>query len=250
MKTMKLQKLATTISLSLCLSLPALAADLKTETDKTSYALGASVGNYISGQVYQQLELGAEVNMELLITGFTDALKDKQQLTDEQILDLLNQRAIALNEEREARFAKLAEENLKAGEAFLAENKKKSGVKVTDSGLQYEVLSMGKGKKPNPEDVVTVNYVGKLIDGTVFEDSSKNKAAGRFALMTVIPGWEEGLRLMPEGSKFRFVIPAKLAYGEQAPGVIPPQATLVFEVELVKVEKPGKDSKHPMPGHG
>lgn len=195
---MKLQKLATTISLSLCLSLPALAADLKTETDKTSYALGASVGNYISGQVYQQLELGAEVNMELLITGFTDALKDKQQLTDEQILDLLNQRAIALNEEREARFDKLAEENLKAGEAFLAENKKKSGVKVTDSGLQYEVLSMGKGKKPNPEDVVTVNYVGKLIDGTVFEDSSKNKAAGRFALMTVIPGWEEGLRLMPE----------------------------------------------------
>lgn len=146
---MKLQKLATTISLSLCLSLPALAADLKTETDKTSYALGASVGNYISGQVYQQLELGAEVNMELLITGFTDALKDKQQLTDEQILDLLNQRAIALNEEREARFDKLAEENLKAGEAFLAENKKKSGVKVTDSGLQYEVLSMGKGKKPN-----------------------------------------------------------------------------------------------------
>ncbi len=247
---MKLQKLATTISLSLCLSLSALAADLKTETDKTSYALGASVGNYISGQVYQQLELGAEVNMELLITGFTDALKDKQQLTDEQILDLLNQRAIALNEEREARFDKLAEENLKAGEAFLAENKKKSGVKVTDSGLQYEVLSMGKGKKPNPEDVVTVNYVGKLIDGTVFEDSNKNKAAGRFALMTVIPGWEEGLRLMPEGSKFRFVIPAKLAYGEQAPGVIPPQATLVFEVELVKVEKPGKDSKHPMPGHG
>ncbi|MGL5392985.1 MAG: FKBP-type peptidyl-prolyl cis-trans isomerase, partial [Shewanella sp.] len=139
-------------------------------------------------------------------------------------------------------------ENTKAGEAYLAANKKKSGVKVTDSGLQYEVLSQGTGNKPKPEDVVTVEYVGKLIDGTEFENTVGREEPTRFALMTVIPGWEEGLQLMPVGAKYRFVIPANLAYGDEFVGEIPPQSTLVFEIELKNIEKPSEKKEARMKG--
>ncbi|GMA80629.1 FKBP-type peptidyl-prolyl cis-trans isomerase [Shewanella glacialipiscicola] len=119
--------------------------------------------------------------------------------------------------------------------------------------MQYEVLNQGSGNKPKAEDVVTVEYVGKLIDGTEFENTVGRKEPTRFALMSVIPGWEEGIKLMPKGAKYRFVIPASLAYGAESVGVIPPESTLVFDVELKNIETPSEmkeiKNKSMMPGH-
>lgn len=234
---------------ALFVSLASFAApSIKSDADKASYSIGASVGNYISGQVYTQVELGAEVNVDLVVQGFVDALKKQQQFTDEEVLTYLNQRADELNQMRIANAEKLAADNIKAGEAFMAENKNKAGVTVTESGLQYEVLTQGTGNKPNPEDVVTVEYVGKLIDGTEFESTVGREEPTRFALMTVIPGWEEGLKLMPVGSKYRFVIPANLAYGNEFVGDIPPQSTLIFDIELKNIEKPSEKKAARMMG--
>ena len=123
------------------------------------------------------------------------------------------------------------------GEKFLTENALKEGVKVTESGLQYEVLKMGKGKKPSATDKVKVHYHGTLIDGTVFDSSVERGEPTSFGLNQVIKGWTEGLQLMPVGSKFRFYIPQELGYGAQAAGSIPPYSTLIFEVELLGIEK-------------
>lgn len=212
------------------------AAELKTDLAKESYALGSSVGKYMSNEIYKQLELGAQVDMDVLVEGFVDALKNKSDISEEQVVDLLNKRLAFLNAKREAKVAKIEAENKASGEAFLIENKLKDGVSVTDSGLQYEVLTMGSGNKPKPEDVVTVNFSGKLIDGTEFESTYAQNKPARMAMMTLIPGWQEGLQLMPEGSTFRFTLPAALAYGKEGAGAIPPESTLVFEIELVKVE--------------
>ncbi|MBR0309717.1 MAG: FKBP-type peptidyl-prolyl cis-trans isomerase [Paludibacteraceae bacterium] len=123
------------------------------------------------------------------------------------------------------------------GEKFLAENKLREGVVVTESGLQYEVLKMGKGKKPVVTDKVKVHYHGTLIDGTVFDSSVDRGEPITFALNQVIAGWTEGVQLMPVGSKFKFYIPQQLGYGERAAGSIPPYSTLIFEVELLGIEK-------------
>ncbi|MBP5659234.1 MAG: FKBP-type peptidyl-prolyl cis-trans isomerase [Paludibacteraceae bacterium] len=123
------------------------------------------------------------------------------------------------------------------GEKFLEENKLREGVIVTESGLQYEVLKMGKGKKPAATDRVKVHYHGTLTDGTVFDSSVERGEPIVFGLNQVIPGWTEGVQLMPVGSKFRFYIPQELGYGERAAGSIPPYSTLIFEVELLDIEK-------------
>jgi FKBP-type peptidyl-prolyl cis-trans isomerase len=123
------------------------------------------------------------------------------------------------------------------GEAFLVANKEREGVKVTDSGLQYEVIKMGKGKKPAATDRVKVHYHGTLIDGTVFDSSVERGEPIVFGLNQVIPGWTEGVQLMPVGSKFKFYIPQELGYGAQSAGTIPPYSTLIFEVELLGIEK-------------
>lgn len=128
-------------------------------------------------------------------------------------------------------------ETKEQGEKFLAENKLREGVIVTESGLQYEVLKMGKGKKPAATDRVKVHYHGTLIDGTVFDSSVDRGEPIVFALNQVIPGWTEGVQLMPVGSKFKFYIPQNLGYGERAAGSIPPYSTLIFEVELLSIEK-------------
>ncbi|MBR1564945.1 MAG: FKBP-type peptidyl-prolyl cis-trans isomerase [Paludibacteraceae bacterium] len=123
------------------------------------------------------------------------------------------------------------------GELFLEENKKKEGVITTESGLQYEVLKQGKGKKPAATDKVRVHYHGTLIDGTVFDSSVDRGEPAEFYLNQVIAGWTEGLQLMPEGSKYKFYIPQELGYGSRAAGQIPPFSTLIFEVELLKIVK-------------
>jgi FKBP-type peptidyl-prolyl cis-trans isomerase len=130
-----------------------------------------------------------------------------------------------------------AAENTKKGEEFLAENKKKDGVKVTASGLQYKVIKQGNGPKPKLTDKVKVNYRGTLIDGTEFDSSYKRGTPTEFPLNGVIKGWTEGIQLMPVGSKYEFYIPAELAYGARGPQTVGPNQTLIFEVELLEIVK-------------
>ena len=193
--------------------------------EKLSYALGLIIGNNLKG-----------MNIEGLITGeFTRAVEqvlngDKLEMTEVQAQGLVQE---FLREQQEA-AGKAARE---AGENFLAENAKREGVKVTETGLQYEVLTPALGIKPTPTDTVTCHYEGRLIDGTVFDSSYRRGEPASFPLQGVIRGWTEGLQLMSIGSKFRFFIPFDLAYGAQgAGGSIPPYAALIFDVELLGIE--------------
>ncbi|MBV7316969.1 FKBP-type peptidyl-prolyl cis-trans isomerase [Shewanella sp. NIFS-20-20] len=241
--------LASTIAFTL--SAPAWATDLSTDVNKESYSVGVSVGNYLSNQIYNQTELGAEINIDVMIEGFVDALKNTSDMSEEQVVDYLNKRGEFLNQKRNEEIARISQKHLDDGAAFMANNAKNDKVVTTESGLQYEVLIQGAGELPKPESVVTVNYVGKLIDGTEFESTYMQNKPARFALMSVIEGWQEGLKLMPMGSTYRFTIPAALAYGEDGAGAIPPQATLVFDIELVNVEAPKSEPDlKSMMGHG
>ncbi len=160
------------------------------------------------------------------------------QLTDAEMKDALDQFRKDLMAKMEAKQKSAGDGNKKAGEAFLATNGKKPDVKTTASGLQYRVLKAGKGtKSPKATDTVKVHYHGTLIDGTVFDSSVERGEPISFPLNGVIPGWTEGVQLMKEGDKFQFTIPSKLAYGEQgAGGKIGPNATLIFDVELIAIE--------------
>ena len=193
--------------------------------EKLSYALGLIIGNNLKG-----------MNIEGLITGeFTRAVEqvlngEKLEMTEVQAQGLVQE---FLREQQEA-AGKAARE---AGENFLAENAKREGVKVTETGLQYEALTPALGIKPTPTDTVTCHYEGRLIDGTVFDSSYRRGEPASFPLQGVIRGWTEGLQLMSIGSKFRFFIPFDLAYGAQgAGGSIPPYAALIFDVELIGIE--------------
>ena len=193
--------------------------------EKLSYALGLIIGNNLKG-----------MNIEGLITGeFTRAVEqvlngDKLEMTEVQAQGLVQE---FLREQQEV-AGKAARE---AGENFLAENAKREGVKVTETGLQYEVLTPALGIKPTPTDTVTCHYEGRLIDGTVFDSSYRRGEPASFPLQGVIRRWTEGLQLMSIGSKFRFFIPFDLAYGAQgAGGSIPPYAALIFDVELIGIE--------------
>jgi len=145
-----------------------------------------------------------------------------------------------LRAKQAAKSKEEAEKNQKEGDEFLAKNKTKKGVKVTESGLQYEVIKEGSGTKPTKADTVKVDYTGTKIDGTKFDSSVDRGQPATFPLGSVIPGWTEGLQLMTPGSNYKFYVPAKLAYGEHGPPSIGPNATLIFDVKLISVEKPTK----------
>ena len=204
---------------------------LKTQKEKTSYSIGMDIGTNLKRQ---ELDLDAGA----LATGLKDALSGgKTQLTPEQAREILTEFQQELRVKMEARTAKQAEDNKKAGEAFLAENKKKKGVVTLPSGLQYKVLTEGKGLKPKATDTVSTHYRGTLIDGTEFDSSYSRNEPATFPVNGVIPGWVEALQLMPVGSKWQLVIPADLAYGPRGAGqTIGPNATLVFEVELLSIQ--------------
>ena len=197
------------------------------QIDTVSYALGMYFGKMITSSPF------GEIDLAQLRKGFNDVLNEKDVMLDETRLGVIIQTHLMTQQ------AYRALENLKEGEDFLAANKEKEGVVETESGLQYEVLRKGSGATPRIEDVVTVNYTGKLMDGSVFESTYEAKQPARFVVMSIIPGLEEGLKLMKEGAQFRFTIPANLAYGEFGAGQIPPESPLVFELELIKVEKVG-----------
>lgn len=200
--------------------------------DKLSYALGIGIGSQLAG-------MGAK---ELNIDDFAQAIKDV--ISGSQLkVDNVEAQTLVQNffQEQEAKQQAAAAEAGKAakaeGEAFLAENGKKEGIVTLPSGLQYQVLKEGDGKKPSATDQVVCHYEGTLIDGTVFDCSYQRNQPATFGLNQVIPGWTEGVQLMQEGAKYRFFIPYKLAYGERGAGAqIPPFATLVFDVELIEVK--------------
>jgi len=208
---------------------------LKGEKEKLSYALGMDLGKQLRAQA-------VDVDPALFNQGLRDALSaGKTLLTDEEaraaITALQNElkakQAAALAEKTKA----LGEKNKKEGDAFLAANTTKEGVVTLPSGLQYRILKAGDGKKPTLEDTVVCQYRGTLIDGTEFDSSYKRNQPATFPVKGVIKGWTEALQLMPVGSKWELVIPPDLAYGERGAGnVIGPNATLVFEVELVSIQ--------------
>ncbi len=192
--------------------------------DKLSYALGLSMAQNFKGSGIQGIN--ADDFAEALRDVYQDREKkmsyDEAKKVVQEFFTELEANAGAMNE--------------KLGKEYLENNAKKEGVKVTESGLQYLVLKEGDGKKPGPNDVVTVHYTGRLIDGTVFDSSVERGEPATFAVGQVIPGWVEGLQLMSEGAAWRLFIPSNLAYGSHGTGPIQPNSTLIFDVQLIKVE--------------
>jgi len=213
------------------------AITFKSDDEKAAYAIGVSFANYLETSLEKPSELGVNLDKELVLKGIEDSFSGKAGLTEEEIqatLASLDQRVAAKVEEM---AKEKAAATVKAGEEFRAEFEKQEGVKKTESGLLYQVLTPAEGEKPAASDTVEVHYVGTLIDGTKFDSSYDRNQTASFPLDRVIPGWTEGVQLMPVGSKFKFVIPPQLAYGEQDTPTIPANSTLVFEVELVSVNK-------------
>ncbi len=208
------------------------AAVLDTDAQKFGYAIGVDLGKSLQ-PVKQDVDIAA------LKAGLDDAFAGTTpKLDDAAREEIKNTVARKMQERQQQERAAQAEKAKAEGDAFLAENGKKEGVKTTASGLQYEVLTEGKGSKPTAEDRVTVHYKGTLISGEEFDSSYSRGQPVTFPLANVIPGWTEGVQLMTPGSKYKFFIPSNLAYGERGAGVkIGPNETLVFEVELISVEK-------------
>lgn len=205
----------------------ATAIDLSTEKARLGYTVGAQMAAELmrSGMV-------DEIELDALNAAFRDITSGAEpQLTAEQ----MQQTQVAFQQKQQAAYEAIANKNKTDGEAFLAKNATAEGIKVTDSGLQYQVVREGKGKQPVAENSVKVHYLGTLIDATPFDSSYKRGEPATFPVSGVIPGFSEGLQLMKEGAKYRFVIPAEQAYGLQGPPAIGPNQTLIFEVELIEV---------------
>lgn len=224
------------------------AVELKTDAQKVGYAIGTEMG----GTVLNITENGGEIDFEALLAGLKDVYEKKEpalkpEEMEQAIENFMAKQMEAMQAEeakRQEEFKKLGEQAKEEGAKFLAENKGKEGVKTTDSGLQYRVITEGKGDKPTAKDEVKVHYAGRLINGTEFDSSYKRNEPTSFPLNAVIAGWTEGLQLMPVGSKFEFFIPAELAYGENgAGGEIPPHSVLIFEVELLEILKGNNEVK-------
>jgi FKBP-type peptidyl-prolyl cis-trans isomerase len=211
-------------------------AGLPTEKDRVSYMVGMALG--------KQLEpMKDEIDLDVMAKAVRATLKgEKLLMTEQQAIETGEAFGRKMQAKQLEQANAEARKNEQAGETFLAANAKKPNVHTTASGLQYEVISEGSGPKPKADDVVRVNYKGMLLDGKVFDDSARNGGPAEIPLQAVVPGWREGVTLMPVGSKYRFWIPGKLGYGDKVPPGAPmgPNATLVFEVELVGIAKQPK----------
>ncbi len=204
--------------------------DLK---QKASYCIGVTIGRDFLNQ-------DLDLDSEQLLQGLRDALSgSKPRIADEEMEQILNEFRTQLAAQQQSKARMAGETNKKEGAAFLAANAKKEGVKTTKSGLQYQVLKEGTGASPKATDVVTVHYRGKLINGTEFDSSHKNGQPTTYPVRRFIPGWVEGLQLMKVGGSMRLFVPSELAYGEspQPGSPIPPNAVLIFDMELLGIEK-------------
>jgi len=211
---------------------------LDNDKSKLSYAIGMDIGASLKS-------LATEFDRPAMMAAINDKLDGKKlMLSNEEAGKVKKAFFQQQSAKRAAERKALAEKNKAEGEKFLAENAKKPGVTVTASGLQYEVLKAGDGPKPKESDYVKVDYRGTLLDGTEFDSSYKRGKPITFPLKGVIKGWTEGVQLMNVGSKYKFYIPADLAYGEQGAGsTIAPNSTLIFEIELLGIENPDKPAK-------
>lgn len=222
-------------ALTLASLLPAAAvdtADLADPAKRRSYAIGVDIARNLSTQ-----DLG--IDPKLLAAGLIEGFAGKAALDPQEVQKVISELQTAMSAKMRAKQATVGQTNKQAGEAYLAANAKKAGVKTTASGLQYEVLKSGSGKSPGRTDKVRVQYEGSLIDGTVFDSSIKRGEPAEFPVDRVIPGWTEALQLMKEGDKWRLVIPSPLAYGPTGAGAaIGPNSVLIFEVELLAVNPP------------
>ncbi len=232
-------------TVALCVCIPAANASaqqlsvLKTEKEKTSYAIGVDLARKFQRQ-------GIDADTDALLKGMRDVLSRSTLLmTDEDLQQALNEFQTDLKYKRARSMKYVAEENRSKGSAFLAENRSKEGVVTLPSGLQYRVLAEGAGPKPTEKDTVAVKYKGLHIDGTEFDSSSRRgQQPATFSMSSVIPGWKEALQLMPVGSKWQLFIPPELAYGVQGHAYgarspikdIGPSETLVYELELVAIK--------------
>jgi FKBP-type peptidyl-prolyl cis-trans isomerase FkpA len=203
---------------------------LTTEKEKVSYMVGMDLSNGLA-------QIKDEIDPAIVAQALQDALKGgKTLLTQEEALAVRQAFVQKMQTAQAEKQKAQATTNKAEGEKFLAANKSKPGVKTTASGLQYQVIKEGTGKKPSATDQVKVHYLGTLIDGTKFDSSYDRGQPAQFALNGVIPGWTEALQLMTVGSKYKLFIPSDLAYGEKGtPGPIGPNSTLIFEVELIEI---------------
>ncbi len=205
---------------------------LDTDERKASYGLGFQMGGQLQ-------PASSHIDLDAFVAGLKDGIAGAEaSLSDSVIQAAFQVMSAQVEEEETARMAAEGEKAATEGKAFLADNATKEGIVVTESGLQYEVLREGTGAKPGPEDQVSVHYKGTLLDGTQFDSSYDGGEPAVFGVNGVIPGFSEALQLMPVGSQYRFFIPADLAYGPQGTGgPIGPNATLIFEVELLEIVK-------------
>jgi FKBP-type peptidyl-prolyl cis-trans isomerase len=221
------------ISLGSCSKNSVSNAKIKTREDSLSYAFGIVNFNALQSD-------SLKLDPRIVAKAMLDGEKGKPEMSDEIargfIMSFVTERKNAQDVQKAEQDKLLFKDYIAENEAFLAKNKEKSGVTVTPSGLQYEVIKMGTGPKPTQNSTVKVHYVGTLIDGTEFDSSVKRNEPAQFPVSGVIPGWTEALQLMPVGSKFKLCIPENLAYGSnQAGDVIKPFSTLIFEVELLEI---------------
>ena len=220
----------------LCLCMFTTTGFAKTVTNSSSLneQVGYSFG-YLMGR--SNAESVKDLDLDAFILGLkTAAQGGKSALTDEEMARVLTQHKKQSDAKQLIELKKKADANAKIGAEFLAANAKKQGVQTTQSGLQYQILKPGTGPSPKANSIVKVNYEGRLIDGTVFDSSIARNQTAEFQVSQVIQGWTEGLQLMKEGAKYRFFIPAKLAYGEIGAGdTIGPNNTLIFDIELIKI---------------
>lgn len=212
------------------LSASVAASDLSTEKERVSYMIGMDMAN-------QLFQIKDEIDVQVMMRAVSDVLGERETaLTPEQADQVRNAFIEKLQNRAAEEQAEIAKANREEGERFLAENGRREGVITTESGLQYEVLRAGDGPRPSLNDQVRVHYVGTLIDGTKFDSSYDRGQPATFPLNGVIAGWTEALQLMPVGSKYKLFIPSDLAYGDRGtPGPIGPNATLIFEVELLEI---------------
>ncbi len=228
----KVLRIALTSAIVMGVTGQAIAAEIKTTKEKTSYAIGVNMSHNLKS-------LGSEIDIKSLVEGLSNGMKgSKLKMTDDEMKKTLMAFQEKITKKRTAAQDKTKSANAEAGKKFLAENKKKDGIVTTKSGLQYKVIKSGKadGKSPKASETVTTHYRGMLIDGTEFDSSYARKKPTSFPVNGVIKGWTEALQLMKPGDKWKLFIPSDLAYGDRGAGQkIGPGATLIFDIELIKI---------------